>query len=63
MTHTQDSAPRCETCRYFERLECRRNAPIPSQMHRQPLWPTPRRNDWCGEHSPRATLRTDEGEK
>jgi hypothetical protein len=43
---------RCSNCRFMIGQECRRNAPIPSQAFRQPIWPMPRTNDWCGEYQP-----------
>lgn len=74
MTHTQDSAPRCETCRYGREVEAwrkqARNA-LPGKVIeclRVPIAVLKLPRDWCGEHSPRATLthqatpQSDEGE-
>lgn len=74
MTHTQDSAPRCETCRWwcgkvsgkvYYPGECRRYPPTiapddkPYNRSYAKVWPVMSVSDWCGEHSPRATLRTE----
>jgi len=38
----------CETCRYRQELECRRNPPLNG-------YPTVKPENWCGEYMPKPT--------
>lgn len=51
------SEPTCETCRWRQYGECRRNPPQLVTVHGQPQalarWPGVHRHDFCGEHQPK----------
>ena len=62
-TEAGELKPCCYACRWYERSgygECRRNAPVASQVELEegaPVWPRVRGDHWCGSSSCATPIR------